>query len=244
MSKPAGPTKAILYARFSPRPRAAECESCEHQLADLREYCEEHGYEVTDERTFRDEAKSGSDDWNKRPGLLAAETAAKRGMLFLVRSFDRLFRDSRKAANFEWDLERRGVELLSITEPAACEKTLEAKLIRTVKQGIDQYIKDKSNARTKAAMLRHQANGRRQSLYAPYGWTIDPSNPAKMRKNYDEIATIALIAQLYCDGSTFRGIARELDRRGIAYPGKTRQGGTTWKHGVIKKILRREGIVE
>ena len=234
MSKPTGPTKAILYARFSPRPRAAECESCDHQLAELREYCAAHGYEVAGE--FSDEALSGGDDWKDRPGLLAAETASKRGMLFLVRSFDRLFRNSRKAANFEWDLERRGIELLSITEPGACEKTLESQVMRKVMQVFDQYIKDKNNARTKAAMLRHQDNGRRMSSQPRMGQTYDPSDSMRLVTNHEEVATIALIVQLYREGVTMRGIGRELDRRRI------KGRAATWNHRTISKILRREGV--
>ena len=90
--------KVILYARFSPRPLASECESVESQLAELRAYCVQHGHEVVGE--FSDKALSGGSDWDTRPGMLDAANACTRGMVFLVRSYDRLFRDIDKATMF------------------------------------------------------------------------------------------------------------------------------------------------
>jgi len=159
------PTKAIAYARFSPRaipvtcpacdhswkvksPRSAEfdrecpechtvttvsnCESCETQLIDLREYALKHEYEIIGE--FSDLALSGGDDWLDRPGMLSAAAAAKNGMIFLVRNYDRLFRDVDKATVFRANLEAKGVEVVSASpqEAAANGKGLNAKLIRFV----------------------------------------------------------------------------------------------------------------
>jgi len=53
--------KAILYARFSPRPHAEDCDSCERQIADLRAWCKAHNHEIVGE--FQDRALSGGDDW-------------------------------------------------------------------------------------------------------------------------------------------------------------------------------------
>ena len=39
-------TQAVIYARFSPRPDANECDSVEKQLERCRSYCKAHGYDV------------------------------------------------------------------------------------------------------------------------------------------------------------------------------------------------------
>ena len=52
-------TDCILYARFSPRRNAGECESIDTQLEALRAHATAQGYTVAGE--FRDEAMSGAD---------------------------------------------------------------------------------------------------------------------------------------------------------------------------------------
>src|SRR6478609_6398553 len=100
--------KAILYARFSPRPSAKECESCERQFEDMEAFCAKHGWEIVDR--FHDKAVSGADQYEvtahrkdgqaeltvafeEREGLGEAFDALKSGYILLVRAQDRLSRD-------------------------------------------------------------------------------------------------------------------------------------------------------
>jgi len=227
---------AILYARFSPRPRAKECESVESQLTELNAYCAAHEYEVAGE--FSDKALSGGDDWTDRPGMLDAASACKRGSVFMVRAFDRLFRDARMARNFIFMIESKGASILSITEEAASLNTPQARFMRNVLLEVAELHRIINNMRTKARMLHHQVNGRRMSKTLPYGKRIDPSDGARLVKDFDEIATIAMIVQFYREGLSLRTIAEELDRRGI--PSR----GQKWRHGLVSTILRREGIID
>jgi len=229
--------KAILYARFSPRPNAADCESCKAQLADLREYAATHGYEVIGE--FSDDALSGGDGWEDRPGMLAASAACKKGMKFIVRNYDRLFRDVDKATVFRATLEAKGVEVLSASpqEEAANGNSLHAKLIRFVilwKAELDREI---TRARTRAKMRRHQANGRRMSRRPPYGKMDDPADPKRLIDCPVEQHVIRTVRCLRDSGMGLRQIARELEKRGI-----TRRGKAKWTHGLVKAILEREAV--
>jgi len=58
--------QAVLYARFSPRPNAEECDSAKKQLERCRPYSEGRGYTVIAEH--KDEDLSGARADN-RPGL-------------------------------------------------------------------------------------------------------------------------------------------------------------------------------
>ena len=212
------------------------CESCETQLADLRQYAESNGYEVIGE--FSDHALSGGDGWEDRPGMLGAAAAARRGMVFIVRNYDRLFRDVDKATVFRTNLEAKGVEVISASpqEAAANGSTLHAKLIRFVilwKAELDREI---TSARTKLKMRQHQANGRRMSKLPPYGTMIDPADPNRLIPNPEEQHGVATIRNLRAAGMGLRAIAQELERRGIS-----RRGKTTWPHGLVKAVLDREG---
>jgi DNA invertase Pin-like site-specific DNA recombinase len=229
-------TKVILYARFSPRPNAAECESCESQLSDLRQYAWKRGYEIAGE--FQDKALSGGDDWTDRPGMLDAATACKRGYILVVRAFDRLFRDTRKALMFAADLERKGVKIRSITEEAASLDTPEAEFMRAIFLALAQYQRAMIKARTRAKMLQHQKEGRKMSCSPPYGLQVDPANPKRLIPNPAEQAIIVTIKELHGKLLPLRAIARTLESRGIP-----RRGKPTWTHQLVKAILQREGLL-
>ena len=102
--------RAILYARFSPRKNADECDSVDRQLTALHEYCDEKGIEVMAE--FSDEALSGAD--YDRPGLWDAVAALKRGWILLCRDYQRLARDTTLAMVIEQKIKARGCSLMSM----------------------------------------------------------------------------------------------------------------------------------
>lgn len=223
--------KAILYARFSPRPNADECESCESQLIDLREYCRKQDLEVCGE--YQDRALSGGDEWDDRPGMLDGVDACRRGMVFLVRSYDRLFRDTDKALAFRSMLESRGVEVRSTSEESANGESMNAKLIRFVFLWIAEYQRGIIRARTSEKMRRHQAAGRRMSLELPWGWQNDPSDPTRMIPYPAERLVTERIRELRAMGAGPRSIARTLEMEG--HP---RRGKTGWHHEVVRRIIR------
>jgi len=228
-------TKAILYARFSPRPKAAECESCETQIADLQGYCLANGHEIIGE--FADKALSGGDGWEDRPQLLEATVQVKKGMLLLVRSYDRLFRDVDAAWAYRAKMEAKGVKIVSITEPQANGDGMNAKLIRFIFLWIAEYNRAMIRARVKSKMLAHQAAGRRMSKELPWGWQPDPNNPAKMVPCMAELAIAERIKALRIEGLGFRAIGRRLEEEG-----HSRRGKPTWSHEIIRRILQREGV--
>ena len=85
--------QAIIYTRFSPRPNAAECDSCEKQMERCGQFCNnrELGSDGEGIHVFSDEAVSGGE--LNRPGLQAAIEALEPGMVRVVDSSDRLARD-------------------------------------------------------------------------------------------------------------------------------------------------------
>jgi len=169
--------------------------------------------------------------------MFDAATACKKGMVFVVRAFDRLFRDTRKALMFACDIEKKGVKIVSTTEEAASLDTPEAKLMRTFFLALAEYQREMIRARTKAKMLAHQANGRRMSKELPWGWQPDPTNPAKMVPCEAELAIAERIKALRIEGLGFRAICRRLEEEG-----HKRRGKPTWSHEIIRRILQREGV--
>lgn len=236
----------ILYARFSPRPNSAECESVSKQLSEMREYCAKRKFTIIAE--FSDEAMSGSDA--DRPGLWDAIYSLKRDYLLLVRSWDRLARDSYLAEIIQMQVQKKGCTILSITQESTSQNNPESKLVRTILLAIAEYQRQIIRARTRAAMLRMQKEGRRMCAahLLPYGRMIDPNNPALMLDNPDEQAIINRIVEWRRDGFSLRSIVDALNDLEIkprmvrkTFKGNFVQVKGKWNHCLVRSILLRDG---
>jgi DNA invertase Pin-like site-specific DNA recombinase len=105
---------AVLYARFSPRPNAEECDSVEKQLERCRAYSLGHGYTVVAEHHDKDVSGERADN---RPGLQKAITAAcDRKAVLCVFSLSRLARCTKDAIDLAERLSAAGADLAVIQE--------------------------------------------------------------------------------------------------------------------------------
>jgi site-specific DNA recombinase len=217
--------RVVLYARFSPRPDAAESESNVYQLDLCRLYAARQGWEIKGE--FQDEALSG-DDVDRRHLWEALDCLAK-GDVLLVHRLDRLSRSEYMDWIIREAVAKAGARIVSVTGEGTASDSPEDLLIRRVLQALSEYVKRAQAARTKAAMLRHQANGRRMSREdrTPFGWQPDPRSPLNkhgkpggLRQVVAEQALISRIKQLYAHGLGARAIARHLNAEGATCRGR------------------------
>ena len=225
---------AILYARFSPRPNASECESIRTQLERSRAYAAAHALPITGE--FFDENLSGGRADN-RPGLQAALTAVCREKACLiVYSLTRLARSTRDAVAISDRLRGCGADLASLHETIDTRTSM-GRFFYTVMAALGELEREQISERTRDAMLRHQANGRRMSDETPYGWVRRADNPALMEEELGEQDVIRRIVSDRQTGMKFREIARGLMESSISCRGRAK-----WNHGTIQAILRRAGV--
>ena len=231
---------AISYARFSPRPNAPECDSIERQQEDIQRWAAANGYEILEE--FQDRNESGSD--SERPGLWDAIAALNRGQTLIVRNCNRLARDAYLALRLEDAIKEAGAFYLAIEGGALIDPNDHtATFLRTILHAFAELQRHEINARTRAAMARHQANGRRMSGELPYGKMLDWSGPthdgsglpAMMIDNPEERAIIEIILNLRGQHTKLREIGRILGAQGFTCRGRS------WHHSTIKTILEREG---
>ena len=234
-------TKAILYARFSPRQNHETSESCEYQLDEMRQYADKQGWEIVGE--YKDLAVSG--DSLDRPGLWGAIEALRAGYVLVAYRLDRIARDVYLSCDIERQVKDRRARIVSVCGEGTWEETEEQRLIRRILQALAEYEKKRNAARTKAAMLSYQANGRRMSAEVPYGWMEDPDSPIHtsgsghvgMIRNPIEQEVIDSIVTMRTElGCSLREIARRLRRADVP----ARRG--EWRHKTVKAILKREGV--
>jgi len=235
-------TKGVLYARFSPRRNANECESIEAQLDFCRKWCRENNVKIVAE--FADRALSGGDE--DRPELWAAIAALERGYVLVVYRLDRLARSVYLSDIIERSVHAKKATFLSIAGEGTWSDSDEDFLIRKILQALAEYERKVISARTRAAMLRHQANGKLMGSIPQYGFKLDPENNKRIVKNPYERIIINQIKRLDSKGLSLRKIAHELTD--LKYkPRKVKKkfkGRTVWVKGnwcaqTIHVILKR-----
>ncbi|HRR83150.1 MAG TPA: recombinase family protein [Planctomycetota bacterium] len=222
---------AIIYTRFSPRRNEEGCESCETQLDVCRAWCDRSGIEV--KATFEDRALSGADA--ERPGLWQAIDSLGRGDVLVVYRLDRLARNVYLSHVVEQAVAKRGASVRSASGEGTWNDAPEDRLIRNVLRALAEYEREVIAARTRVAMRRHQASGRRMSCHCPYGWRPDPHDPKRMVPDEAEQAGLDAIRRLSLTGATGREVVRELRRAGVVCRGER------WHPATVQRILRRMG---
>src|SRR5438270_12986317 len=106
--------EAVLYARFSPRPLADECDSVERQIERCRAYSTGHGYTVVAEHEDKDLSGGRADN---RPGLQKAiKAACERAAILVVCSLSRLARCTKDAIDLAERRNGAGADLAVIRE--------------------------------------------------------------------------------------------------------------------------------
>jgi DNA invertase Pin-like site-specific DNA recombinase len=142
-------------------------------------------------------------------------------------------------------LKKRGVEVRSITEQGDMPETSETRLVRDILLRVAEYRRELIAAQTRAGHLKHMANGRSISRYAPYGKRFGPeahiadrSGKFQVRKTLvdddEEIQMAERIRMLHFEGSMgFSEIERQLNNEGLTCRNKP------WHRAMIKKICKR-----
>jgi len=234
--------KAIIYSRFSPRRNEDECESIEMQFDFCRKWCEENNVEIVAE--FADRALSGADE--DRPELWAAIAALERNYVLVVYRLDRLARSVYLSDIIERAIQRKKATLISVCGEGTWGFTDEDWLVRKILQTLAEYERKVIGARTKAAMLRHQANGRLMGSIPRYGFMLDPKDKRKVLKSQYEQVVINQIKRLNKKGLSLRQIAAELanlkykPRKVLRkFKGKPVYVKGKWNPQTIRLILKR-----
>ncbi len=219
---------AVVYARFSPRRHAAECESIETQLERCRQYCAAHGYTILSEHADREMSGGRADN---RVGLQAAiADVCEHKAALVVYSLSRLARNTRDAIAISEQLDKCGADLASLHERIDTTSAM-GRFVFTLMAAIAELERAQIGERTSDAMKRHQAAGRLMSKHPPFGYA---AKAGRLVKCSDEQKTIGRIRGLSGEGYSLAAICRLLDDEGV----KCR--GNEWHRMTVKRVLDRE----
>jgi DNA invertase Pin-like site-specific DNA recombinase len=225
--------KAVIYARFSPRPDAHECDSVEKQLERCRAYCDAHGYEVIGKKHDNDMSGGRADN---RPGLQGAiALACKHKAVLVVYKLDRLARNTRDALEVLDRLQKSKADLASLVEQINSRSPM-GRFFFTQLAAFAELEREQIRARTSAAMKSYQADGRRMTRAdrCPFGKEVNPMNPGQLIDCPEEQAALARMRQLRTEGKGAKAITAALTAE--RFPCR----GIGWHLTTVRRLLARE----
>ena len=165
-------------------------------------------------------------------------SALRRGSGLVVYRLDRLARSVYLSHLIEQAVKKRGAVILSASGEGTWTDTPENRLIRHILNALAEYERKVIASRTRVAMLRHQANGRRMSDTPPYGYARDPDNAALLVEVPEERAIIDSLIELW----EFRKMSAAAISRAMMAAGVPFRGRARWHARTVGRILKREGV--
>jgi len=224
-------TKAIGYARISPKPGDSEL-GLEAQHQTLREKAAEIGVALAE---IHDDYKvSGTTALDEREGFMSALAALDDGDVLIVARRDRIGRDRLPLAMVDALIRRRGARLV-VADAREVDSTdpveqANAALMEMLTDAFAIYERMMISARTKLALRAKKARGEAVGAL-PFGVRMEGG--VRVR---DEAAqkTIDRIIRLREAGNSYRAIAAVLDAEG-----RRTARGARWTHKQVAAIIRR-----
>lgn len=226
----AGGCVAIGYRRVS---------TAEQKNSGLGLDAQQHALEVTAARlglllaqTFTDGGVSGAALLEQRPALIAAIDALGKGDTLLIAKRDRLGRSVLNVAMLERLVERKHARIVSAAGEGTDDDEPASIMLRQIVDVFAQFERAIIRQRTRAALAAKKARGERVGAI-PYGYRM-AEDARTLVRNEDEQRVLATLYAMRTAGYTLRGIADELNRRGV----RTRCGGR-WYHQFVAMLLAR-----
>ena len=226
-----------LYARVSSDRQDVDL-SVAAQLRALRTYAATHGCVVA--REYVDEAESGrvADRPQFRRMLEAASRPDAPFQEILVWKFSRFTRKREHAVAFKSMLRRKGIRVVSITEPADDSPT--GKLMEAIIESVDEFYSENLAQEVTRGMREAASRGFWVASRVPYGYDkiLVPDGAKKRPKLQPNAATSPVVRRIFAmaeSGRSVLDITKTLNTEGIANP-----TGRLWSKTGVHNILRNE----
>ena len=199
--------------------------SLQAQRQKIEAWCLINDYQLT--AIYEDKGVSGC--YTARVGITEAMESVTAGSALVVTSLSRLTRSTKDMITFAETLDKRGADLISLTEKIDTT-TAAGKMVFRMMGVLNEFERDQVSERTKAALAYKKDNNQAYN-HAPYGY---------VRKGDDfiedkaELTAIELIKKQRASGKSIRQIVAILNKKGIA-PKKSAQWNPSSVHYLLKR---------
>jgi DNA invertase Pin-like site-specific DNA recombinase len=185
-------------------------------------------------QVFEEAGISGTLPIDKRPVLLDAIAALRRGDILLLARRDRLSRDVIVSAMAERLITKRGARMVSAAGESSEGDDPASIMMRRMLDVFSAYEAAVIAARTRAALAAKRRRGERAG-FVPFGWRV-ASDGRMLELAADEQQTLSLIRKRRAAGESLTNIADHLNDVGV----RTR-AGTPFRFEYVRSLLRRAG---
>src|SRR5437588_1642363 len=202
--------QTIGYVRVSTDKQADRGVSLEAQAEKIRAMAVVHNAELIDIIVDGGESAKSLN----RPGMtrLLALVDAGEVQAVIIAKLDRLTRSVKDLCTLLERFERRGVALVSVAESLDTGSAA-GRLVLNIMTAVSQWEREAIGERTRDAMRHKKSTGRRVGNIA-YGFRLG-ANGVHLEPDPHEQTVLATIRGLRARRCTLRGIAAELNARGL-----------------------------
>ena len=219
--------KAIGYIRVSTQGQADEGVSLSAQRAKIEAWCIANDMELA--AVFQDAGISGG-SMAGRDGLHSAMKATTKGMALVAYSISRLARSARDMLAIDETLDRKGADLVSLTEKIDTT-TAAGRMVFKMLAVLADFERDQIAERTKMALAHKKAKG---EVYAPvpFGYEAIEGRLVTVKREAKIVGEILAMREA---GASFASIADTLNERGI----EGKRGGR-WFASTVRYMVNRQ----
>jgi DNA invertase Pin-like site-specific DNA recombinase len=223
---------AVGYARRS-KEAGARTVSLEDQRERIAGYCTAQGWELAD--VLIDDGVSGGR--RERLDRIAAQVGSTGARVVVVYHLDRFARDVAGLLDSVRGFSRRGVELHVVGRGRIETDTASGFLITGVEGLMAEHFRRLIGEKTRDALARLRANGRRISRWPPYGFAFDPDG--RIVEEPTEQAARRRIVALSTTGLSLRELSRSLASEGIMA-----RSGRPFGPTMLSRIVHNPSLVD
>jgi site-specific DNA recombinase len=217
--------KVVGYVRVSTVGQAVEGVSLQAQQARVEAYAQAEALPVA---LFADEGVSGSVD--SRQGLAAALASLNSGDVLVVYSLSRLARSTRHTLEIAEQLERRGCDLVSLSEKIDTTSAAGRMVFRMLSV-LGEFEREQIVERTKTALAYKRSKGQRMGRVS-FGYRVEEGSKTLIKDEHEQ-KILVCIDDLRGRGYTYQRIADHLNREGM-----TKREGTKWKKQNVYLVMK------
>ena len=219
--------KVIGYIRVSTQGQADKGVSLEAQRAKIEAWCNLNDGELV--AVFEDAGISGG-GMAKRDGLQDALKATTKGMALVAYSISRLARNTRDMLDIAERLEKKGADLVSLSERID-SSAASGRMVFRMLAVLAEFERDQAKERTCMVVAHKKANGEAY-CGAPFGFDAIAGRLVAVKK---ESAIVADILKLRESGASLADIANSLNDKGI----EGKRGGK-WFPSTVRYLIQRQ----
>lgn len=200
--------RAIGYCRVSTADQADFGVSLDAQTEKIRGWSVVNGYELVEVKVDRGLSGGRCDN---RPALQEALKAVCRGDSLVVYSLSRLARSTRDTLMIAEALERKGADLVSLSERIDTTSST-GKMVFRMLAVLSEFERDVISERTSMAMAHLRSSGKYTGGFEPYGYRC---TDGELQAVPEEMGIIRTILRLSETGVSLRGISKRLSEIGV-----------------------------